>query len=150
MSTLLEYLLVFILAATPFVELLVVIPIGVGIGLDPFLVTLVAFAGNALPVWGIVLLYEAWTRRRGPPRRKWSPRAMRVWERFGLPGIAGLAPLLTGIHVAALMALALRARRGLVILWMTVSLAVWAAATGYASAVGARWLTEWLGAGPNG
>lgn len=145
-SLLLQYAAVFILAATPFVELLIVIPVGVGIGLSPVPVTIVAFLGNALPVWGIIVAYEAWTQRRGPTRRRWSPRAMRVWERYGLPGVAGLGPLLTGIHLATVMALALRASRGLVMLWMTISLALWAGVTGYGSAVGARWISEWLGA----
>ncbi len=141
MHPLFEYGLIFVLAATPLVELVVVIPLGAAMGMPLIPVTVVAFVGNALPVLGIIALYRAWVARRGPVRRRWSRRARRVWHRYGLPGVALLGPLLTGIHLAAVMALALKARQRPTLYWMLASLALWALATAAATALGLRWFT---------
>ncbi|MNP55635.1 hypothetical protein D3C76_1502960 [compost metagenome] len=56
---------------------------------------------------------------------KRETRAKNLWERFGLPGLALLAPVLVGTDLAALMALTFGSSRTRVIGWMGVSLAVW-------------------------
>jgi Ca2+/H+ antiporter, TMEM165/GDT1 family len=133
-----EYLTVFVMAATPLLELLVVIPIGIGYGLHPVPVAFVVFLGNTLPVLGIVLLFEqwrAWRVRRaaaaaqpggvGEAESGRQRRARDLWRRYGLAGLALLAPLLTGVHLAAVMALALGSPRRATAAWMTASIAVW-------------------------
>lgn len=138
-----QYTLVFLAAATPWLEIMIVIPVAVGAGLSPVPVTIVSFIGNALPVFWIIALFRRWERRRGPVRRRWGPRAQRVWDRYGLPGIALAGPALTGIHLAAVMALVLRADRRLTALWMTLSLALWSLVTVLATVAGfegLRWL----------
>ncbi len=49
----LQHLLVFIFAAIPVIELLVVIPIAIGLEPGPVLTGVVAFAGNVLSMLGI-------------------------------------------------------------------------------------------------
>lgn len=126
-----RYLLIFLLAATPLLEILVVIPIGVGIGLQPVLVAIAAFLGNVLPTYGIIVGHErlaAYLERRSGDdnepsgRRK---RAKRVWDRYGLPGLAIASPLVTGVHLAALLALGLGSKQRTTAVWMTASIAVW-------------------------
>jgi Ca2+/H+ antiporter, TMEM165/GDT1 family len=120
-----------------------VIPVAIGLGLSPIPVTVISFVGNALPVFGIVALFREWERRRGPVRRRWSPRARRVWDRYGLPGLALAGPAVTGIHLAAVMALALQADRRRTALWMALSLGIWSVATllvTLAGFEGFRWL----------
>ncbi|MBK1727292.1 small multi-drug export protein [Halorhodospira neutriphila] len=135
-ETAIELGLVFVLAATPWIELVVVIPAGAAMGLPTLPVTATAFIGNALPVLAIVALFRWWERRRGPVRRRWGPRARRVWRRYGLPGLALLAPVVTGIHMASVMALALGTPRRRTVQWMVASLAGWAAVTGALTALG--------------
>lgn len=138
-----QYALVFIAAATPWVEIMIVIPVAVGMGLSPMPVTIVSFIGNALPVFWIIALFRRREQHRGPLRRRWGPRAQRVWDRYGLPGVALAGPVLTGIHLAAVMALMLRAAPRWTALWMTLSLALWSLVTVLVTVAGLEGL-HWL------
>jgi Ca2+/H+ antiporter, TMEM165/GDT1 family len=143
-----QYTLVFLAAATPWIEILIVIPVAVGAGLAPIPVAAVSFVGNALPVLGIVAAFRWWEAHRGPVRRRWSRRAMRVWTRWGLPGLALVGPLLTGIHLAAIMALALQGKRSAITWWMTASLALWTLGTTSVTVAGIDlWHHHFFGAG---
>jgi hypothetical protein len=140
------YVGVFVAAATPWLEILLVIPAGVAVGLDAVPVGVVAFAGNALPVGGIVFAHDAverWRsrRRQGRPkvaaRSARAERAMQIMRRYGLPVLALAGPLITGIHLATAIALAVGARKTAVVWWMIASLAVWSVAVTALSAAGA-------------
>ena len=150
-----EYILVFIMAATPWIEVLVVIPIAVASGLSPLWVVIVAFIGNVIPVWIIIAIYEKWESWQSQRKRRKSEvekvsygsqaeeqptkiskrgkRARKIWNRYGLPGLALLAPAITGIHLAAVMALAFKSPKRLTAIWMTISLAVWSIGMGIMS-----------------
>lgn len=149
------YLTVFALAATPWVEILVVIPFGIGIGLNPIAVALFSFAGNAVPIYLIVVGFEWlnawWARRRGkflvnPGDESWQSgrraRAMDVLRRYGIPGLALAGPILIGAHLAAVITLLVGAPRGRIIGWMTTSLVVWTVVITVASYFGIGWLTS--------
>ncbi|MCU4752229.1 small multi-drug export protein [Halobacteria archaeon AArc-curdl1] len=126
-----QYVLVFVLAAIPLLEILVVIPIGIAIGLDPLLVAIAAFAGNVIPIYGICLAYDrlqSWlesdpTADTEPSGRR--KRATHLWNRYGLPGLALLSPVVTGVHLAAVFALGLGARARDTLFWMTASIGLW-------------------------
>lgn len=178
-----EYILVFLMAATPWVEILLVIPVAIAAGLSPFWVTVIAFIGNALPVLLIVALYEKWEQWRSIRRdkrealstdepmesitdepsisvepteegqtqeeatteqpSKRGKRARKIWDRYGLPGLALLAPAITGIHLAAVMAFAFKSPKRATAIWMTISLALWAVGTGIVSYYGLEWF-DWI------
>ena len=125
----LQYALVFLLAATPLFEILLVIPIGVALGLNPVLVGVFAFAGNVAPVYLIIVSYERLTswleRRRDGQPSTGRERAARIWRRYGLPGLALASPLVTGVHLAALLALGFGARSRPTAIWMTGAIALW-------------------------
>jgi hypothetical protein len=136
MDLLSQYILIFILAAIPWVELLLVISGGLAMGLEPFFVAVLAFAGNAIPVFLIVYGYKYWQGWRqskvkpgqnGMNRRK--KRALVIWNRYGLPGLALLGPLLTGIHLATIIALAFNPAKNRLLFWMNASLLIWTIAT---------------------
>ncbi|ELZ39923.1 small multi-drug export protein [Halorubrum tebenquichense] len=142
-----QYGLVALFAAFPWIEILVVIPVAVGLGLDPVAVGVTAFVGNAGSVWLLLAFHRRaarWrARRRGDDaeeeesepsrRREW---ARRVWDRYGLPGLALAAPVLTGVHLAALIALAAGSRSRDVAAWMGVGIAAWTVALVAGSALG--------------
>lgn len=141
----LAYLLVFVAAAIPVVEVLVVIPAGIAAGMAPAPVAVVALAGNLSTVAAVVFagdhLMGLLRRRRSDdgepsrPRRS-AGRAQRILQRWGTPGLALLAPVSTGTHVAAMAALAIGASRRRVLAWMAVGLVAWAIAVTIAAVVG--------------
>lgn len=121
------------MSATPWIELLIVIPVAAAVGLQPVPVAIVVFAGNTLPVFVIVFGLELWQewrgKRSGPDREvrhsRRSQWAFVVWNRYGLPGLALAAPLVTGVHLATVIALMFRPERKRLLFWMILSLAVW-------------------------
>ncbi|GAB3042219.1 hypothetical protein GCM10025298_35190 [Natronobiforma cellulositropha] len=127
-----QYVVVFVLASIPLLEVLVVVPPAIGLGLDPVLVGVFAFLGNAASAYGLIAFQQRvtvwWQRRRGGDDDEESGRfrrARRLWERFGLPGLALSAPVLTGTHIAAVVAMMLGARARSVAVWMTVGIGAW-------------------------
>ncbi|GAB3037894.1 small multi-drug export protein [Natronobiforma cellulositropha] len=152
-NVVLQYLLVFVFAAIPFVEILAVIPIAVAVGLHPAPVALFAFAGNVAPIYAIVAGYDrlsAWLERRRdgePSESKRRARARRLWNAYGMPGLALLAPVLTGVHLAAVLALGFGARARSTLAWMSVSIACWTVAITLASVAGLSLLEGALSVG---
>lgn len=149
------YLTIFALAATPWVEILVVIPFGIGVGLNPVLVGFFSFIGNAIPIYLIVVGFERfnhwWARRRGtflvnPADESWQSgrraRAMNILRRYGVPGMALVSPVLIGAHLGAVITLLVSAPRNKIIGWMTASLALWTIVITVASWAGIGWLTS--------
>lgn len=137
------YLVVFFAAAIPIIEILVVIPAGVIAGLSPLPTAVVALAGNLSTVVLIGLIGEKiigrWRQRRRGGDRRASPRsqrARRLAQKWGVPGLALLAPITTGTHLATVAALATGATKRTVLRWMTAGLTVWAAAAGVTMAAG--------------
>ena len=111
---------------------------GVALGLPPVLsgavsivsavagVTLVVVAGGRLQR----LVYRS---RRLAKRRE---RVERVWKRYGIPGVALQAPLLTGPLLATVLALGLGAPARPLLCWMLASIVFWGAALTGAAALG--------------
>jgi uncharacterized membrane protein len=139
-----SYVLVFLAAATPVLEVLVVIPAGVLAGMPPVPTALVAAAGNLSTVVLVAFTGEkilGWWRQRRPrhaddrPSRR-SQRARELARRWGVPGLALLAPLTTGTHIATVAALATGRETRWVLRWMAVGLVVWSAAVAAAAAAG--------------
>jgi hypothetical protein len=75
----------------------------------------------------------------GEPFRKWllslkkstsdkpGGRLKKIWDKFGVPGLSLVAPLLLGAHIGAAVALSLGGNRTKIAVWMTISCFLWAA-----------------------
>lgn len=66
------YFVLFLLAAAPWLEVFLVIPLGVGIGLNPLAVAITGFIGNWIPIILIVLFFKKlseWRERRKERKR---------------------------------------------------------------------------------
>jgi uncharacterized membrane protein len=138
-----SYVLVFLAAATPVLEILVVIPGGMLAGMAPVPTALVAVAGNLATVVLVAVAGDRilvwWYRRRPAKDDQPSARGQRaraIAQRWGVPGLAFLAPITTGTHVATVAALATGSDTRRVLRWMAVGLVVWAVAITVATATG--------------
>ncbi|QKS70557.1 small multi-drug export protein [Paenalkalicoccus suaedae] len=151
-----QYILIFAMAATPWLEILIVIPVGIGMGLDPILVGIVSFLGNFVPILLIVYLLQwfqrtAWYLRyrekreqRKQEKGKSKSRGTKgtaLFNKYGLPGLALLGPAVTGIHLAAIIALSLKADKHKTTLWMGGSLVAWTVFLCIASVYSIDWIT---------
>ncbi len=91
-----QYLLVFLVAMAPIVELRGAIPIGVGMGLDMVPTYIVAIIGNILPVPFLILFSKrvltwlAGNRRSAPFFQKIIARADNKAKNTGKAGLLGL------------------------------------------------------------
>lgn len=153
MAILVAYAVVFVLAATPFFEVLTVIPLGVLAGMNAFAVAVVAFIGNMATILLLILLMDrvkAWLARRrerkgGNLPEKREKKAAAIWKRYGLPGLAIISPLLIGSHLGALLAMGFGGTRKQTTVWMTGSILLWTVVAGVLSHFGFELLFERAG-----
>lgn len=144
-----EYFLVFIGAAVPWLEIALVIPLGIVWGLSPFWVIVTAFVGNMLTVLALIIGFEkfrVWYAERqeanGKAPSKKSERAKNIMNKYGLPGLALLGPILIGTHIAAFIGMTLGATKKNTTVWLTASIALWSLFFGIATALGFDFFTS--------
>lgn len=138
-----EYLLVFLGGAIPWLEIALVIPIGIISGLSPIGVIITAFSGNLLTVLFVIFGFQKvkeWRDKRkqksGQGESKRAERGKRIWNKYGMPGVALLGPILIGTHIAAFIGLLFGATKRNATVWLTVSIALWSIIFGVATAMG--------------
>jgi hypothetical protein len=111
---------------------------GVALGLSPALSGAVSIASAVVGVTLVVVAGERLQGRIYRSRRlaRRRERIERVWKRYGIPGVALQAPLLTGPLLATLLALVLGAPPRPLLLWMLASVVFWGAALTAAATLG--------------
>ncbi|PPA71595.1 small multi-drug export protein [Jeotgalibacillus proteolyticus] len=137
-----EYVLIFLAAATPWLEIALVIPLGIIRGHSPILVMLVGFLGNMVTIVLLIALFEkvrayfAKKAKTEKKKNKRQERAKKIWNRYGLPGLALLGPILIGTHIAAFIGMSLGAQKSWTLLWLTISIGIWSLVFGIATMLG--------------
>ena len=138
-----EYFLVFLGAAIPWLEIALVIPLGIISGLSPVWVILTAIVGNLLTVLLVIIGFEKvkqWlesrNRKKDKAESKRTERGKRIWNKYGMPGVALLGPVLIGTHIAAFIGLLFGANKTNATVWMTISIVLWSLVFGIATALG--------------
>lgn len=111
---------------------------GVALGLSPTLSGAVSIAGAVAGVTLVVVAGERLQGRIYRSRRlaKRRERVERVWKRYGIPGLALQAPLLTGPLLATILALGLGAPPRPLLYWMLASIVLWGVVLTGAAALG--------------
>jgi hypothetical protein len=112
------------------VYFLAAIPTGTALGLNPFIAAFWAWAGYSAIAAAMVAV--------GEPARKWIGKKLRlpaepdptktfwrVWLKYGLPGLALLAPVTVGPYFAALVALTLGSQPRHVVTWIALGVIPW-------------------------
>ncbi len=98
---------------------------GVAMGLSPFLSGAVSIASAVVGVTLVVVVGERLQGRIYRRLAKRRTRIERVWKRYGIPGVALQAPLLTGPLLATILALGLGAPPRTLLYWMFASIVLW-------------------------
>lgn len=126
------YMLVFVFAAIPALELWTVIPLGIAIGMNPLGVAFFGFLGSLLSVYAIIIFFawiKRWIEARGDKTNEETSsskkRAKRIFEKFGAPGLAIGSPFVVGIHLGTVLVLVMGAKKRDAVIWMTVSIMFW-------------------------
>lgn len=103
---------------------------------------IIAILGNMMTVLALIFGFDrikVWYIRRrekkGNKASKQSRRAVALWNKYGLPGLAFLGPILIGTHIAAFIGMVLGAERRSMSLWIGVSI-VWVLIFGMATVLG--------------
>ncbi|MGG3449830.1 small multi-drug export protein [Domibacillus aminovorans] len=140
---LLEYALVFIAAAIPWMEIALVIPVGIVRGLSPYWVMFLGFTGNMLTVLMLIVGYkkvEEWVKNKlqktGKAQLKQTDRARAIMNKYGFPGLALLGPIFIGTHIAAFIGLSFGADKKWTALWLTISIGLWTLVFGIGTMLG--------------
>ena len=137
-----EYLLVFLGGAIPWLEIGLVIPVGIVSGLSPVWVMIAAFLGNLSTVLIVIFGFQKvkeWLDSRKKDDQKQSKRTergTRIWNRYGMPGLALLGPILTGTHIAVFIGLLFGAKKTNATVWMVISIGLWSLIFGIVTAMG--------------
>lgn len=138
-----EYFLVFLGAAIPWLEIALVVPLGIVAGLSPAWVMVLGFTGNLLTIIILIIGFDRikiWLKKRheekGKSQSKRSKRAKKVWIKYGLPGLLLLGPILIGTHLAAFIGMTLGADKKWTMIWSTLSIALWVLVFGIITALG--------------
>src|SRR5690625_640541 len=126
MIILYQYLLVFLGAAIPWLEVLIVVPLGIVWGLSPVIVMVVGFLGNIITVIPVIFMFDKirkwYTRRREKQGKtsKRNTRAVEIFKKYSVIGSALLGPLLTGTHITAFIDISMYATKKRMMNRMTI------------------------------
>jgi uncharacterized membrane protein len=128
-----QLIILFLLGVAPWMDVSFIVPLGVLWGLPPTAVGITAFIGNFLLILLLGIFFKQINKWRIERRKKKGingatkkeTRTRAILEKYGIPGLAIIAPIFVGTDIAAIFALIFGASRKRVIGWMTVSLAFW-------------------------
>ena len=112
------------------VQFWLAIPAGFAFGLNPAATCITTMAGSITGVLIALIPGErigAWLARRkkDKPGPKSPGRAMRIWKKYGLVGLAFFSPIFPGAPVGALVALSLGSPKLKTLAWFSLSVIVW-------------------------
>ncbi|MGN8647245.1 small multi-drug export protein [Gracilibacillus sp. HCP3S3_G5_1] len=136
------YILVFLLAALPFVEAIFLTPIAVVAGLSIVPTFILAVLGNLLTVYFVIVFInkiKQWRKKKNEEAGKSGKRTARaeqLWKKYGLPGLTLIGPFLIGSHLSAFLSLVFGGTKKQVTIWITISVVGWSLLLGILAALG--------------
>lgn len=132
LDLLLQYLGVFIISFIPFVESPGSAIVGSLIGIPIIVAVIISIIGNWISVIFVILFFNAlFTKIRNRNSKKEgfvhnrATKARERYDKYGVPGLALIAPLVASAHIAAFTSLAAGANKRSVIFWHSVSIVFW-------------------------
>jgi hypothetical protein len=125
---------------TGILELWAAIPLGFTLKLHPVTIAILSAVGSILSAMIIIFFGSSlrdWLIRRF--QRKAGGRGGRmsgVWDKYGIPGLGFLSPLLAGAPLGAAIGISFGAEPRKLFIWMTIGIIFWSAVLTVAAALG--------------
>lgn len=101
----------FPIGGCPWFEIGLIIPVSILAGMNAFWVAILAFFGNLLTVYLLIVFFDrlkGWFFRKKKKEQSDQEedsgryaRANRMWDKYGVSGLLLAGPFLTGSHIAA-------------------------------------------------
>lgn len=142
------YTIIFLLAAIPFFEVAMIVPFAIIGGIPAIPVIIIAFLGNLLTIILLIVFidyFRNWRKKKKDNKEKSeakNKRAKKIWDKYGLPGLAFIGPFFIGTHLTALLAISFGGTRSKTLVLMTASIAFWAISLGSAAYFGFDFLVK--------
>ncbi|MFD2839266.1 hypothetical protein ACFSYH_01610 [Populibacterium corticicola] len=131
--------------AIPFIESYLGSFLGVIVGVPPALAVAAAVVGNIISTFLVIAtasgIRDAATKNRAS-KRELTPRQQKIEKylnRFGVPGVCLLGPLVVASQITAPALVALGAKRSSVYLFQTISIIAWGILFGFFGDVVVNW-----------
>ncbi|NEW04749.1 small multi-drug export protein [Paenibacillus sp. SYP-B3998] len=125
---------------TGVLELWAAIPLGFALKLHPIVTALLSGLGSMLSA--IVVIFFGTSLRNWLIQRLQrksggrGSRMTRIWDKFGIPGLGFLSPLITGAPLGAAIGISLGANPRKLFVWMTIGIVFWSAVLTTAAVLG--------------
>jgi Putative small multi-drug export protein len=126
-----QFAAIFIIAFIPFLEVFLAVPVGVVINL-PFIPTvIVGVIANFISVMLVVVFSSAVKSKfsKNNANKRFQKAQMR-FNKYGVPGISLLGPLLGTNHIGAIVCILANADKKKIMLWQLISIVLWAVGMG--------------------
>lgn len=144
----LQVLSLMLIGAIPFIESYLGSFLGTIVGISPFLAVPAAVIGNIVCTFVLIALASrvrtAATRGRertgDEQMTKRRKKVVTYLERFGVPGVALLGPLVVASQITAPTLIAVGARKSSVYLWTGISIALWGILFGFFAELVVTWV----------
>lgn len=130
-----QFIAVFAISFIPFLEAHVAVPVGVLLKLPFIPIAVLAIFGNWLSVL-TVIISSSWIKSRFFNDRSDSfvhrrfQKGKVYFNRYGVPGISLLGPIIGANHIGALICMMANANKKNIIIWQTISIILWAVGSG--------------------
>lgn len=132
---------IIIIFAASAVELWLAIPLGLVMGVNPLIITIISSAGAIMAAIVVTILGENLRTRLlkwkyGDESDLQETRLYKVWNKYGVIGLGLLSPLIFGAPLGAAVGIGLGAQKNSLILWMSMGIILWSAGLTVAGSMG--------------
>ena len=121
---------IIIIFTASLVELWLAIPLGLVMGVNPIIITIVSSAGAITAAIVVTILGDnlrtrllKW--RYGDENALQETRLYKVWNKYGVVGLGLLSPLIFGAPLGAAVGIGLGAQKNSLIIWMSIGIILW-------------------------
>jgi hypothetical protein len=126
---------------TGVLELWAAIPLGLALKLHPVMTGILSAAGSILSAIIVIFFGTSlrnWLVQRCQQKFGRTGRMTRIWEKYGIPGLGFLSPLITGSPLGAAIGISFGAEPRKLLVWMTIGIIFWSTILTTAAAFGLK------------